>query len=225
MNENTEPTQEVVELDTDIVKKTIVDLENGNCDLDIRTPYIVRTVNVPTQMRIPLYVAGVLKSEEELAELGLTIREYTRLEVETAYYADLYARDAAGDGALQLRVRQYKAQLDQLGLPYDAEQDTVMAAIQSAPLSDAEKAALALTMKTVYDAITTNLEFYGSDTPHMDTYKQLAKLIRFLPTDTDAENAETEPGTDVPASSEEDAPADSSETTAQSPVDETEEGE
>lgn len=214
MNENTEPTQEVVELDTDIVKKTIVDLENGNCELDIRTPYIVRTVNVPTQMRIPLYVAGVLKSEEELAELGLTIREYTRLEVETAYYADLYARDAAGDGALQLRVRQYKAQLDQLGLPYDAEQDTVMAAIQSAPLSDAEKAALALTMKTIYDAITTNLEFYGSDTPHMDTYKQLAKLIRFLP-----------PGTDVPASSEEEAPADSGETTDQSPVDENEEGE
>lgn len=215
--------QEVVELDTDIVKKTLVDSTADGVELDIKTPFVIREVQVPTQMRIPLYVAGVLKSEEELAELGLTIREYTRLEVETAYYADLYARDAAGDGALQLRVRQYKAQLDQLGLPYDAEQDTVMAAIQSAPLSDAEKAALALTMKTVYDAITTNLEFYGSDTPHMDTYKQLAKLIRFLP--TDAEDAETEPGTDVPASSEEDAPADSGETTDQSPVDETEEGE
>lgn len=215
--------QEVVELDTDIVKKTLVDSTAAGVELDIKTPFVIREVQVPTQMRIPLYVAGVLKSEEELAELGLTIREYTRLEVETAYYADLYARDAAGDGALQLRVRQYKAQLDQLGLPYDAEQDTVMAAIQSAPLSDAEKAALALTMKTVYDAITTNLEFYGSDTPHMDTYKQLAKLIRFLPTDT--EDAETEPGTDVPASSEEDAPADSGETTDQSPVDENEEGE
>lgn len=215
--------QEVVELDTDIVKKTLVDSTADGVELDIKTPFVIREVQVPTQMRIPLYVAGVLKSEEELAELGLTIREYTRLEVETAYYADLYARDAAGDGALQLRVRQYKAQLDQLGLPYDAEQDTVMAAIQSAPLSDAEKAALALTMKTVYDAITTNLEFYGSDTPHMDTYKQLAKLIRFLP--TDAEDAETEPGTDVPASSEEDAPADSGETTDQSPVDENEEGE
>lgn len=215
--------QEVVELDTDIVKKTLVDSTADGVELDIKTPFVIREVQVPTQMRIPLYVAGVLKSEEELAELGLTIREYTRLEVETAYYADLYARDAAGDGALQLRVRQYKAQLDQLGLPYDAEQDTVMAAIQSAPLSDAEKAALALTMKTVYDAITTNLEFYGSDTPHMDTYKQLAKLIRFLP--TDAEDAETEPGTDVPASSEEDAPADSGETTDQSPVDESKEGE
>ena len=215
--------QEGVELDTDIVKKTLVDSTADGVELDLKTPFVIREVQVPTQMRIPLYVAGVLKSEEELAELGLTIREYTRLEVETAYYADLYARDAAGDGALQLRVRQYKAQLDQLGLPYDAEQDTVMAAIQSAPLSDAEKAALALTMKTVYDAITTNLEFYGSDTPHMDTYKQLAKLIRFLP--TDAEDAETEPGTDVPASSEEDAPADSGETTDQSPVDENEEGE
>ena len=117
--------QEVVELDTDIVKKTLVDSTADGVELDIKTPFVIREVQVPTQMRIPLYVAGVLKSEEELAELGLTIREYTRLEVETAYYADLYARDAAGDGALQLRVRQYKAQLDQLGLPYDAEQDTV----------------------------------------------------------------------------------------------------
>ena len=43
------------------------------------------------------------------------------------------------------------------------------------------QAALALTMKTVYDAITTNLEFYGSDSPHMDTYTMLAKLIKYLP--------------------------------------------
>ena len=180
MNEETTTPETVVELDTDIVKETLVD-STLNAEYDIKTPYVTRTVNVPQQMRIPLYVNGQLKSAEELAELGLSIRQYTRLEVETAYYADLYARDAAGDGALQLRVRQYKSQLDQLGLPYDSAQDVVMAAIQSAPLTDAEKAALALTMKTVYDAITTNLEFYGSEQPHMDTYKMLAKLIRFLP--------------------------------------------
>ena len=181
MNEEITTQENVVELDTDIVKETLVDSTLNNAEYDIKTPYVTRTVNVPQQMRIPLSVNGQLKAAEELAELGLSIRQYTRLEVDTAYYADLYARDAAGDGALQLRVRQYKAQLDQLGLPYDSAQDVVMEAIQSAPLTDAEKAALALSMKTVYDAITTNLEFYGSEQPHMDTYRQLAKLIRFLP--------------------------------------------
>ena len=194
MNEETTTPETVVELDTDIVKETLVDSTLNNAEYDIKTPYVTRTVNVPQQMRIPLYVNGQLKSAEELAELGLSIRQYTRLEVETAYYADLYARDAAGDGALQLRVRQYKSQLDQLGLPYDSAQDVVMAAIQSAPLTDAEKAALALTMKTVYDAITTNLEFYGSEQPHMDTYRQLAKLIRFLPDLPDTPESEPEGG-------------------------------
>ncbi len=56
-----------------------------------------------------------------------------------------------------------------------------MAAIQSAEMEDKDKAALALTMKPVYDAITTNLEYYGSDSPHMDTYTMLAKLIKYLP--------------------------------------------
>ena len=149
MNEETTTPETAVELDTDIVKETLVD-STLNTEYDIKTPYVTRTVNVPQQMRIPLYVNGKLKSTEELAALGLSIRKYTRLEVDTAYYTDLYARDAAGDGALQLRVRQYKAQLDQLCLPYDSSQDVVMEAIQAAPLTDAEKAALALTMKTVY---------------------------------------------------------------------------
>ena len=48
------------------------------------------------------------------------------------YFANLYARDAAGDGALKLRVTQYKTRLDQLGLSYTASQDTIMAAIQQA---------------------------------------------------------------------------------------------
>ncbi len=207
MNEETTTPETAVELDTDIVKETLVD-STLNTEYDIKTPYVTRTVNVPQQMRIPLYVNGKLKSTEELAALGLSIRKYTRLEVDTAYYTDLYARDAAGDGALQLRVRQYKAQLDQLCLPYDSSQDVVMEAIQAAPLTDAEKAALALTMKTVYDAITTNLEFYGSTQPHMDTYKQLAKLIRFLPelpetpeqeTDPATEETETQPGSETEA--------------------------
>lgn len=176
-----EITETKPELDTDIVRTALVDSTAGGAELDIRTPYVIREIPVTQRMRIPLYVNGRLKSSGELAELGISVREYTRLEVETAYYGDLYARDAAGDGALQTRVRQYKNLLDSLGVPYDATQDEVMEAIQSAAMDDAAKAALALTMKTVYDAITTNLEYLGSDCPHMDTYARLPKLIRFLP--------------------------------------------
>ena len=170
---------ETPELDTDIVKRVFVAADGT--ELDIQTPWVERDVQITKRMRIPLYVNGVIKNTEELAALGLTVREYTRIEVEQAYYKDLYARDAAGDGALAERVRQYKGMLDTLGLAYDSTQDAVMAAIQGAEMEDKDKAALALTMKTVYDAITTNLEFYGSDSPHMDTYTMLAKLIKYLP--------------------------------------------
>lgn len=136
MNEET-TTSETVELDTDIVKETLVDSTLNNAEYDIKTPYVTRTVNVPQQMRIPLYVNGQLKSTEELAELGLSVRKYTRLEVDTAYYADLYAQDAQGDKALRLRVTQYKAYLDQLGLSYSVSQDTIMAAIQQSDMTDA----------------------------------------------------------------------------------------
>ena len=171
----------IVQSDTDIVKRTLIDSTLNNAQYDIKTPYVIRTVSIPTQMRIPLYVNGKLKSSEELAQLGLTVREYTRLQMQTQYYAKLYAVDAAGDGALQLRVRQYKAGLDQLGLSYSVSLDAVMAAIQQAQMTDSEKATVALTMKTVYDAISTNLQFYGSSTPLMDTYLQIAKLIKYLP--------------------------------------------
>ena len=166
--------------DSDIVKQVLVENETGN-ELDISTKYVVRTVNIPTKMKISLYENGSLVSTERLAELGLSLKGYTRLEVETKEYGNLYEMDSENDGALQKRVRQYKAMLDQLGLAYDSTQDVVMAAIQSASMTDAEKAALALTMKTVYDAITTNLEYYGSETPHIDTYERLAKLIKYLP--------------------------------------------
>ena len=168
------------ENDNDIVKQVFIETETGN-ELEITTKYVVRIVPVPTKLKIPLYRNGAMISEKELADLGLTLKSYTRLEVETKEYAALYERDAMGDGALQIRVRQYKGLLDQLGLPYDATQDLVMATIQNAPIDDTTKATLALTMKTVYDAITTNLEYLGSEMPHMDTYEKLAKLIKYLP--------------------------------------------
>ena len=168
--------------DNDIVKQVFVDNETGE-EIDVTTKYVVRTINIPTKMKVPLYINGEMISAEELANIGLTLKSYTRLEVETMEYADLYARDAEGDGALQKRVRQYKELLDTLGLPYESNQDIVMVTIQNAQLDDATKATLALTMKTVYDAITTNLEHLGSDAPHMDTYEKLAKLIKYLPED------------------------------------------
>ena len=168
--------------DNDIVKQVFVDNETGE-EIDVTTKYVVRTVNIPTKMKVPLYINGEMISAEELSNIGLTLKSYTRLEVEEMEYADLYAMDAEGDGALQKRVRQYKELLDTLGLSYDSNQDVVMYAIQNAQLDDTAKATLALTMKTVYDAITTNLEYLGSDMPHMDTYEKLAKLIKYLPED------------------------------------------
>ena len=64
MDEEITTPETVVELDTDIVKKTLVDSTLNNAEYDIKTPYVTRTVNVPQQMRIPLYVNGQLKSTE-----------------------------------------------------------------------------------------------------------------------------------------------------------------
>lgn len=182
MSENENP--------NDIVKQTLIENATG-AEMPITTRYVVRIIPVPTKMKIPLYRNGAMISESELNELGLTLKSYTRLEVETKEYGDLYERDAMGDGALQKRVRQYKGLLDQLGLSYDSTQDDVMMAIQNAPVDDTTKATLALTMKTVYDAITTNLEYLGSDMPHMDTYEKLAKLIKYLPEESTESGSES----------------------------------
>ena len=71
MNEET-TTPEAVELDTDIVKETLVDAENNNTELDIKTRFITRLRMTPLNVKVPLYVNGVLKSPETLAKLGLT---------------------------------------------------------------------------------------------------------------------------------------------------------
>ncbi len=169
----------VVELDTDIVATVFVDQEGK--EFPINTPYYEREVMIPKKVRTPLYVNGVRLGDSALSEMGLSIKEITRAEQDQRICAALYAQDAEGDGALKLRVTQYKATLDALELPYTASQDEIMTAIQASNKTDAEKAELALTMKTIYDAITTNLEFYGSETPHKDTYLMISKLIKYLP--------------------------------------------
>lgn len=158
----------------EIVKRTLVTASGE--ELDIRTPYVVREVMVPQQMRIPLYVNGTLKTVEELAELGMTIREYTQDEVDAIFYAGLYASNPD----LETRVRQYAAMLDTLGLEPTATMDDISDAI-TASEAITDKVAYGLQAKTVYDAITCNLEFCGSETPLVDTYNQLAKLIQYLP--------------------------------------------
>ena len=164
----------------DIVKQVFVDISTGE-ELPVTTKYVIRTLNVPTRMRVPLYENGVMVTPQRLLELGLQLKSYTREEVQEAYCNELYQKDAQGDGALQKRVRQYKGLLDDLELPYDASQDLVMMTIQTKPIPDSQKAAYALTLKTVYDAITTNLQYLGSSRPHMDTYEMLADLIKYLP--------------------------------------------
>lgn len=69
MNEEISTPETAVELDTDIVKATLVDSTLNNAEYDIKTAYVTRTVNVPQQVRIPLYISGQLKSTEEQSEL------------------------------------------------------------------------------------------------------------------------------------------------------------
>ena len=158
----------------EIVKRTLITASGQ--ELDIRTPYVVREIMIPQQTRVPLYINGILKSAEELAELGLTVREYTQDELDAIFYPGLY--EANPD--LETRVRQYKESLDTLGLEPTATMDEITAAI-TASETIADKAAYALQIKVLYDAIVTNMEFCGSDTPLVDTYTQLAKLIQYLP--------------------------------------------
>ena len=169
-------------MSTEIAKQTFLELATGK-ELPITTKYVIRTVNTPVQMRVPLYEHGVMISSQKLAQLGLQIKNYTKEEVQQQICEDLYRKDAQGDGALKRRVQQYKQILDQLGLPYNASQDVIMLAIQEAPVTDAQKAAYALTLKTVYDAVTTNLEYLGSHTPHKDTYQMMQGLILNLPSE------------------------------------------
>jgi hypothetical protein len=148
----------------------------SNNEMDIKTPFIEREIAVPTKVMIPLYEAGVLVSDERLAELGLTKVGYTQEQLDTAYYAGLYAANPD----LATRVRQYKAKLDELAVDYAASMDDITAAITDS-VTITDKAAYATELNAIYNAIITNLEFCGSATPHMDAYLELAKLIQYLP--------------------------------------------
>lgn len=159
----------------EIVLWKLKDTASGN-EMDIKTPFIEREIQVVQKAKVPLYVDGVIINDDQLAALNLERVGYTQDQLDTIYYAGLYSANPD----LVTRVRQYKGYLDELGVGYSATMDEITAAITASELI-ADKAAYATQLKVVYDAIITNLEFCGSPTPHMDAYNELAKLIQYLP--------------------------------------------
>ena len=162
-------------METDeIVKQTLVESETG-IELPITTRFVVRTVNVPTQMRIPLYEQGELISEERLAELGLSIRNYTSKEVE----AEEYNRYYTNNPQLAVRVRQYLSLLASYNLPITATSDEINAAIMASNAPDAEKTAAAASLLSLIHDIEINWNEVSGD--GLSAWSVLDKLIEYLP--------------------------------------------
>jgi len=173
----------IVELDTDIVKTVLVDAQGGNAEIDIKTPYIVREVLVTQRQRIPLYTNGTLKSTDALAALGLTVREYTRLEVETEQYASYYEQNPT----LATRVRQYAAILTAYGLEATATSDQIAAAIQAdTTKTDAEKTTAAASLLTLIHDIEINVDEVCPG-EGLTAWTIMPKLIRYLPAEGEGE--------------------------------------
>lgn len=163
-----------MENENDIVKQTLIETASG-LELPITTKYVVRTIPVPTRMKIPLYENGELISAERLAELGLTVRNYTRAEVEAQEFAGYYAMNPT----LAARVRQYAALLTAYGLPVTATSDQINAAIMASDQTDAEKTAAAAGLLTLIHDIEINWnEVSGNG---LSAWSVLDKLIAHLP--------------------------------------------
>jgi len=163
-----------VEEDTDIVKVTLV--QSDGTELSSDTAFVEREVTFTKLMKIPLHRDGQLIPEDELANLGLTIRAYTRLEVETEYYGNMYRNNPT----LAVRVRQYKAILDNYGLPINATSDQIIAAIKNdSTKTDSEKAEAAAALLALIHDIEINYQEAGGD--GMDAWSVLPKLIKYLP--------------------------------------------
>ena len=176
MSENENP--------NDIVKQTLIENATG-AEMPITTRYVVRIIPVPTRMKIPLYENGALISAERLAELGLTVRNYTRAEVEAAEYAGYYAMNPT----LAARVRQYAAMLTAYNLDVTATSDQINAAIMASDQSDAEKTAAAAGLLTLIHDIELNWNEVSGD--GLTAWSVLDKLIAHLPSGEAASTAST----------------------------------
>ena len=162
-------------MENEIVKKVLVD-ENGK-EMSIDTRFVVRKMMVERNVRVPLYVGNQLKSEAELAELGLTIKGYTREELDRKYCAELYAANPD----LAVRVREYKEYMDTLGLPYDAKTDDIETAVYALDMPDPDKQNLVLKIKITFDNITLNLEVFGAGFSSFSAWEKMPILIKYLP--------------------------------------------
>ena len=161
----------------EIVLWKLKDLETNN-EMDIKTPFIIRTVNVPTKLRYPLYSNGELISDEELSKLNLVRVGYTQDQLDAIQIPEMYKLNPD----LLLRVKQYKQLLDKIGAEYTSSLDEITILIKNnEELSNEERATLAIELTSVYDAIITNLEYCGSVTPHMDAYQYISRLIKYIP--------------------------------------------
>lgn len=159
----------------EIVLWKLKDLTNDQ-EMNIKTAFITREQTITRDVKVPLYVDGVIIPDANLANLQLERVGYTQTELDVIHYANLYQYNPD----LETRVRQYKDYLDQLGLDYDAGLDDIMSAI-SASETITDKALFGLQVNITYEAIITNMEFMGFEQPHMETYTAIAKLIQYLP--------------------------------------------
>ena len=159
-----------------VVLRKLKDEKSGT-ELDIRTPFVEREIPVPTRVRIPLYADGVLISEKELAELGLSVVEYTQAQLDAMTYPGYYAANPD----LAIRVRQYKQYLDGLGLSYTATTDDIDEAIAiSTTIPEEEKLAVATRIKAAFDNISLNLQALGIEAASYEAWLTMPKLIRYL---------------------------------------------
>ena len=184
----------------EIVLRKFRDLKTGE-EFDLKTAFIERVIPVPTPVSVPLYVNGELIPEEELRKLDLEIVGYTQEQLDTVYYAELYA----GNPDLIPRVRQYRDYLDDLSLPYDATTDQIDAALQAREdLDAAGRLELAARIRTAFQDIVVNLEACGCMTANYEAWLQMPKLVKYLPAEPEPDTAEPEPDTAEPQPEEPD---------------------
>lgn len=186
---------------SEIVKTEIFN-SNGE---KVTTPYITQDVQITKRMRIPLYVAGQLKSDAELAALGLTVRRYTQAELDAEECAGLYAANPD----LARRVREYKGYLDQIGiLDYGATTDDIEEAVAiSTTIEDKEQ--FVLRIKTAFDNIVLNMQAVNPDYTSFNVWEKMPVLIANLP--SSAEATEGMPAETESVTSDKSEPSDKSE--------------
>ena len=165
---------------SDIVKQVFVDLATGQ-QLDINTRYVVRTVNIPTRVKVPLYKNGAMISQQELSRLGLQIKSYTREEIEAQEYAGYYSKNPT----LAVRVRQYAQLLFMYGLPASATSDQITQAIMQSSMTDAQKTAAAASLLALIHDIQLNWNQVSGD--GLTAWSVMDKLIEYLPVQSNSQ--------------------------------------